>query len=1071
MKTKNLKQKLLLFLALIMTVGCCLALSACGDTASEIYFTSSNSPKLTYVQGQDLDLSIGALTVKKGEEENLVPLNTEGVSVTGYDKNTMGDQTVTVSYLDCTTTFKVTVVARMTVEGFVDKYFVNDKFDASAGKVRIANDSGTFSSVNMNDSKISLVSFDSSKAGTTAVTVKYTDGSGSYECSFNVNVYEIESVSFTEPKNTSYLSHNDKLDFTKGYLTVKANGGTFVKYIDLTEDMISGKDFSKAGPEHRETPLEQTLTVTYGNFSTTFKITIKYSGISIINDAFESLSTVDMTNVAETLTEQQGEIAVDAANEYFKLAGSEKKLLDSAKVKNLMVCASIHGMTLYEDSLDDFSKVFSLEIQDDMISVNFVFNSDYDVVVSEMARIKNPQENINVYAPILRNIRSEFATLMITEDKNAEQYLFVHTEENQKLIVDIFEHFIEIYDLLADIPDDWTDADLEANSDNILIAVTRITGAELSSSYLSLYNNILSPWREKNDVFDILYYYYLYLAENSDKFLKDTMWDQVPLPIELAEWGVTLSAAVDKIDTLINGSDTYLNDITYFMYARKLAYDVHEKMKEIDNQFYRDLLEFFDIDYIIQHDMNSFGYYKINGSNSFSEKLNAVWDAYLKVYELGVLGELKVEGNEQLFKDMLDAFLALSPTETYAFLRSLNYQYGDSLGSVKVLDYTYDAEKDFYTTKNVFCSLLALYDDEVLGDELSPVFKKLLYAIESYAVLGERYTALEDFNGYIEELNTAFSSLSDENKALFKSCVGDAYDKYLEIYAAVNDGVEIDLSESPVKSDIDAFISKVELIREIADFISGLDKEKDLEAIYAHRILVSAIFEHADVYYANIMTQAANDPTLMLALYTNLYEIGGESFTLAKAYAFATDEHDEYMFKQGISVTYGDDASKYYTVWEYYEDSIKGIVKLHADLLYASYKKDFSDISPEYVAECIASMVSPTGIQYNLLKIFYGDTLIYDAYNAYFKTILGNDEATILYAKRLLEAHTAYYVYHVEKQELKNEAKQSFISACEKLQSLDKSEVEEEFFETYLKAMFDYVNEKHDALENGSENE
>ena len=115
-------------------------------------------------------------------------------------------------------------------------------------------------------------------------------------------------------------------------------------------------------------------------------------------------------------------------------------------------------------------------------------------------------------------------------------------------------------------------------------------------------------------------------------------------------------------------------------------------------------------------------------------------------------------------------------------------------------------------------------------------------------------------------------------------------------------------------------------------------------------------------------------------------------------------------------------------------------------------------------------MVNPTKIQYNLIKIFYGDTLIYEAYNAYFATILEEDPETAYYAKKLLEAHTAYYVYYVEKNETKADAKDAFIAAYEFLQTLDKNEVDEDFFNTYLKEIYDFVIETFETLDDSAEN-
>ena len=1071
MNLKRIKISLVLLLTLATVLVCCFSLTACGDeSVSEIYVDGSSSPKLTYVEGQDLDLSRGAITVVIDGEESLVPLNAEGVTVSGYEKNTVGEQTLTVTYQECSTTMKVNVIARMTADGFKKEYFKDDPFDPSAGKIRIADDNASISTVNMNDAKISLVSFDSSSAGVKTVTVKYTSGDKVYECGFNVTVYDIESVTFTAPKKTEYKSHEEKLDLTRGYLTVTANSGKLVKYIDIVEEtMISGKDFSLATPANRTNPYEQELTVAYAGYSFKYTVYITYSGISVIKDAFEALKDVDVSTAGETLTEEQGNIAVDAANEYFKLAATEKKSLDSEKVKALMVCASVYGMELYQDSLDDFSKIFTLTVEDEKITVSFVFGSSYEDVVSEIARIKLHEENINVYAPLLRNIKEEFKELMITEEKNAEEFLFVHTEENQELIVEIFEHFIDVYNLLTDIPTDWTDEDLERNADNILIAVTRISGAEFNS-YRSLYNKILSPWREKNDLFDILYHYYLYLSDGSEKFLRDTMWENVPLPVGMSEWYNAMASATLAVTKLRSGnSGTYLMDLSEFMYARKLAEEACEKMKSTDNQFYLDLYEFFDGDYIYQHDINTLGYYHVNGSNVLSQPIGEVWDVYLQLLEIYVDKELDFEGNEELIQDLIDAFFRLSPSEVFGFLCSLNNDYGSSLGSVKVLDYTYDEEKESYTVRNVLTAMLAVYFDKTLGKENSHVFKTLFAAVESYANLGERITALDDFKAEIENLNDALKLLDEDTKAIFRTHLGTGYDKYLEIYGAVTDSVEIDLSSSAVKNDIDSFLLYADFVNRVNSYINSLDKDEDIDLFKGHSVLLAALYEHAASYYANILAEAKNDEELRLALATNLFVLDGQSLTLEQINLLITEAYDTFMFDSMVTITTEDEVSKTYTVWELYKDSTKELLKLHADLLYAAFSKDFSSIEVNYVTECITSFLSPTNVQYNLLNVFCGDDMFYDAYKAYFANIIGNDEKTLEFSEKLLNTHTSYCAYFVATKDKAEEAKEIFRSDFEAIKALNNSEINADFYETYLKALYDTLNEKYEALDTEEE--
>ena len=91
---KNLKIILPVAIAVVLlTVAIVLVcvFAGRGDKIEEIYVSKTHAPRLSYVQGQELDLSSGVLTVVVKGEETLVPLNASGVSVTGYDKNQLGD--------------------------------------------------------------------------------------------------------------------------------------------------------------------------------------------------------------------------------------------------------------------------------------------------------------------------------------------------------------------------------------------------------------------------------------------------------------------------------------------------------------------------------------------------------------------------------------------------------------------------------------------------------------------------------------------------------------------------------------------------------------------------------------------------------------------------------------------------------------------------------------------------------------------------------------------------------------------------------------------------------------------
>ena len=1067
-----------MLLAVIFAVTCAFALTACGeDEASEIYIEKSNTPRVNYVQGQELDLSAGAITAVIDGEQTLVPLNSEDVTVTGYDANTLGDQTLTVSYAGCTTTLKVNVIARITAEGYTSKYFVGDSFDTAAGKLRVANDNANVSLIKLSDTSVKISSDAFTTAGDNTVTIKYTTGDKTYECTVNVTVYTIASVTLTPPEKKDYLSHETALSFEKGYLTVKSTGNDMTKYVDLSDPRVSktNYDLSAATPANRVTPITQTVKVSYAGHESSYDITILYSSVSVVSDGLESVKNVDLSNVESAVatvvsgTTTLGDVAVDAAMEYFKLTATEKSTFDKAKLDKLMVCATVYGYDLYKESLDSFSKIFSLEVKGGgSAEIDFVFDSAYADAVAEMDRFNSASEPINLYAPMLRGIYSEFANLNITADKTAKDYILVHTAGNHTVVTNLFNHFIEVYDLLADINVNWLDDPetyLTPYADDILIAVTRISGAGYSA-HIDLYNRVLSPWREKNDVMDILYYYFLYLEDDSDKFIRETMWKKVPLPVGMYDWYSAIMAADFRVlEILPEGEDddsSYLMDVTDFMVARKRANEACENLKNSGNQFYVDLYDFLDGDYIYNHDLNTIGFYHINGSSVHSEQFNTLWDVYLELFELYDAENFTFVGNEQYVADVLEEFFKLSPSEMYGFLCSLNYKYENSRGSVMTLDYTIDASGEVQA-ENSFVEILAKYFNTVLGSDGENLFKTLLSAIENYAVIGRKNNAVNDFKTAMESLATALTANPDK-AAIFNDHLGDGYARYLEIYNATVATGNVDLTGKTVAANVDQLLALLDKLYAVEAHLATLDPEDDQDEYRGHYILFAGLCEYAFDHYDAIFEASKTDTVVRNALYTNVYEILGKELTLEQAITFTRSTLDHFMFFHYIVFTYTDTISKSYTVWEVYKGEVDELIKLYADLLYAAFIDDFSNIEADYVKECINAFLNPTNIQFNFINLLGGSAKFYGAYNEYFAS-LTDDEATLNYAKKLTDAHLAYCVYFISHGEAVEEAKGAFKDAYETVAALDIGSIDSDFYNTYLKLIYDSLTEHYEALD------
>ena len=150
-----------LMLILLLLAATLVVVASCGSDVSEIAVNEDGMPQLIYVLGQDVDLSNGVLSVKGKDGDTELPLNSEGVTVTGYDKNTLGEQTLTIAYGGKTTEITVTVVERMVAVDYWADYMLDDTFDNSKGRLKITRDDGTSYTVQLNHPNVTISGFDS----------------------------------------------------------------------------------------------------------------------------------------------------------------------------------------------------------------------------------------------------------------------------------------------------------------------------------------------------------------------------------------------------------------------------------------------------------------------------------------------------------------------------------------------------------------------------------------------------------------------------------------------------------------------------------------------------------------------------------------------------------------------------------------------------------------------------------------------------------------------------------------------------------------------------------------------
>ncbi len=247
--------------------------------------TSSEEPTLTelkitdptkteYLQGEKLDLS-GLVVTAIYSDGSEVELQDGDYTVSGYDPNTIGKQTVTITYEDKTATFTVTVSEAEEPLPTLDKieitspekteYTQGEKLDLSGLVVTAIYSDG--SEVELQDGDYTVSGYDPNTIGKQTVTITYEDKTAT----FTVTVSEAEEplptldkIEITSPEKTEY-TQGEKLDLSGLVVTAIYSDGSEVQLQD-NDYTVSGYDPNAIG--------EQTVTVTYGGKTATFTIIV-----------------------------------------------------------------------------------------------------------------------------------------------------------------------------------------------------------------------------------------------------------------------------------------------------------------------------------------------------------------------------------------------------------------------------------------------------------------------------------------------------------------------------------------------------------------------------------------------------------------------------------------------------------------------------------------------------------------------------------------------------------------------------------------------------------------------------
>lgn len=228
-----------------------------GKTYTSISVTTMPD-KTSYYEGQTLDLTGLVVTGTTSDGETIA---IDGYSVSGFDSSTVGTNTLTVSFKNCTTTFDLQIlkdvpseIAAVYIE--TDHILLNDE-QPKVTAIDVKYASGKVKYVS---SGFEVSGFDSPAAGTNTLTITYEG----LEKQTDIHVSTSATIALSDGSKTTYLVGDD---FSETYCTVEYDDG-YQKTVSTDSDGLTFFGFDSSAVGTCE------ITMKYRNITGTAVITI-----------------------------------------------------------------------------------------------------------------------------------------------------------------------------------------------------------------------------------------------------------------------------------------------------------------------------------------------------------------------------------------------------------------------------------------------------------------------------------------------------------------------------------------------------------------------------------------------------------------------------------------------------------------------------------------------------------------------------------------------------------------------------------------------------------------------------
>lgn len=848
-----MKKALLAVLTALLLLACATAVACAG--AQNVSIDNNSAPQTIYVVGSELNLDKGALNV----DGVSVPLNADGVEITGYDKDKLGQQTLTVTYKGKSVQLLINVVpAFQAAEKYV--YFLGETIEDAHPRFIVTAQDGTQTPVNIGDAGLTITGFDSTTAkDTLTLNASYTANGQTVTGTFDVSVCD-PTVTFRKPSKLEYGNHETKLDMTGASLTLKDATGTTTRNVSASD--FTTENYNPAAVDSANTEATQTIAVKYrGRQVATFDVTITYSNVSKFRDAAAELAKLDWSCYERPTEENPGmrepagatpeleQLSVDMLKLYYTFTRNDLVYLRLSELESVARLAVVYSYNKWMNDVEVFSDAFTI---DEVGAVAYTCRT-LDAAQQAFAKLQNESDadtaNILAISDLMNN------SILLDNCKNSILYVGSKAENDEGEVVDVelkisdlasvvrsssfmrrirevLDWSIKAYNELGSIPSptDWQTADLSsyaAQIDEAYQTVMEISNSEASDASLF---PLLNSWREDKDYFEFLYRYYFAdfsdsSSESSSASLRkiDSLAQlMMPVPLEnLRETYTSGQVAQLLLQTYASAVSQssqvpLLLESTLFLYLYQQATEQAEALLETQDTLYQFLYTVYYAPVLSEMLSGDYGYLALRSTSAYDEDVQNIWNQYFTLWnQYNENPDVLQEDSFGLgIKDMFDSFLKLMPYQQYKFITSLSYLYG-MYPSTNAPQATLYPDADGYFTSD-FATFIYSYYFDLLGiDANDPagtaydVFTDLLLALESFA--NEDY---DSFCNYMLSAKTAYEGTwtGSAQKTVFDNYLSGFYTKYANyfaLYEQVQDGEETvwqfkttDLGE--YKADFDA---------------------------------------------------------------------------------------------------------------------------------------------------------------------------------------------------------------------------------------------------------------------------